>query len=83
MGPPARLRPAAANDDLSLTSTAPTVGLGPGAAEPVPAEPKASRMKRVSSALPVGSATFNVFNSKLAGDGSRYTKVRNHTEHQC
>ena len=41
-------------------------------------------MKRVSSALPVGSATFNVFNSKfLQARVHRYTKVRNHTEHQC
>ena len=32
----------------------------------------------------IGSATFNVFNSKfLQARVHRYTKVRNHTEHQC
>ena len=40
MGPPARLRPAAANDDSVLDEHRADCGIGPGAPEPVPAERK-------------------------------------------
>ena len=42
-------------------------------------------MKRLSSALSVGSAMSNVFNSPttLRRPDTGYTKVRNPTERQC
>ena len=53
----------------SLTTTAPTAGLGQVRPSPRRPSASASRMKRLSSALSVGSAMSNVFNSPLlSGD---------------